>query len=285
MDWTSFDVVAFVRGRCGERRVGHAGTLDPFAEGVLPVFLGQATRLIEYLADAHKTYSAVLRLGRETDTYDRTGATVAEAGAAWVTRADFEAALTGFEGQIEQQPPAFSALKRDGVPLYKLARAGTPVQAPARTVVVHRIEATWFEPPLAGFEVECGKGTYVRSLAHDIGRRLGVGASLEQLTRTQVGPFSLENAVDIETLRVELADGSWRERLAAPDEVLLQWPAAILGDVNTRRVLNGVPAEVVETREAAGARARAYSLDGDFVAVMHREGPGRWRPAKVFQPA
>ena len=277
--------MAFVRGRSGERRVGHAGTLDPFAEGVLPVCLGQATRVVEYLMDAHKTYRAVVRLGRETDTYDRTGATIAEGDAAAVRRKDFEMALRDFEGEIEQVPPPFSALKRDGVPLYKLARAGQPVVAPPRRVNIFRIEATSFEPPLAGFEVECGKGTYIRSLAHDLGRVLGVGGCLETLVRTRVGPFSIDRAVGVETLREEFESGTWRERLMALDEVLLEWPAAVLGPDNERRARTGIAAELAELRPSPGGRLRAYSCAGDFVAVMRREAPGRWRPEKVFQPA
>jgi tRNA pseudouridine55 synthase len=283
--WTSFDVVAFVRRRSGERRVGHAGTLDPFAEGVLPVCLGQATRVVEYLMDAHKTYRAVVRLGRETDTYDRTGATIAESDASQVRREDFELALREFEGEIGQIPPPFSALKRDGVPLYKLARAGQPAVAPPRRVHVFRVEIISFEPPLAGIEVECGKGTYIRSLAHDLGHLLGVGGCLETLVRTRVGPFSIDRAVDVEALREEFDAGTWSERLVAIDEVLLEWPAAILGADNERRARTGVAAELAELRNAPGGRLRGYSCAGDFVAVMRREAPGRWRPEKVFQPA
>jgi tRNA pseudouridine55 synthase len=279
--WTSFDVVAFIRGRSHTRRTGHAGTLDPFAEGVLPVCLGKATRVIEYLMDARKTYRATVRLGVETDTYDRTGSVVAQSSASTVTRVAAEDALREFEGDIQQTPPAYSALKRDGVPLYKLARAGEKVEIAARSVHIYRIGLTSWEPPLLAFEVECGKGTYVRSLAHDIGRRLGVGGSLDALVRTAVGPFKLESSVGVETLRAEFESDTWQERLLGLDEVLLDWPAAILGIDNESRLRHGQRATVTEVRQS-GERARAYSLSGDFVAVMRREAAGVWRPEKVL---
>ena len=199
--WTSFDVVAFVRKQTGVRRVGHAGTLDPAATGVLPVCLGQATRVVEYLVDATKTYVATVRLGRVTDTYDADGAVQSEADASGVSREAVEAALDRFRGLIEQRPPPFSALKRDGVPLYKLARAGQAAEAAPRRVTIYRLDITKYEPPLLSLEIECGKGTYVRSLAHDLGASLGVGGSLASLVRTRVGPFALADAIDIEALR------------------------------------------------------------------------------------
>jgi tRNA pseudouridine55 synthase len=261
--------------------VGHAGTLDPFAEGVLPVCLGQATRVIEYLMDAHKTYSAVVRLGRETDTYDLTGKVVREADASGVTRDQFEKALRAYEGEVLQKPPPFSAIKRDGVPLYRLARAGEAVEVAPRVVRVYRIETTSFEPPLAAFEVECGKGTYIRSLAHDVGRDLGVGGSLESLVRTRVGPFDISRAVDIETLRRELETGEWDDRLMAPDEAILDLPAAIVAADNERRVRTGLRPRLEATRETDAARLRVYTAAGDFLAVMRRDD-AEWRADKVF---
>ncbi len=261
--------------------MGHAGTLDPFAEGVLPVALGKATRVIEYMMDARKTYRARVLLGTETDTYDRTGTVVSVADASAVTRSDVEAALRALEGEIEQRPPAFSALKRDGVPLYKLARAGEAVEVAPRRVHVYRVELTGWQPPAFDFEVECGKGTYIRSMAHDVGEALGVGGSLDSLVRTRAGYFRIEDAIDIETLRAEFESGAWQERLLAIDEVLLDWPAAVLGAENEGRLRNGLPALVEELRES-GARARAYTLAGDFLAIVTRDSPGRWRPAKVL---
>jgi tRNA pseudouridine55 synthase len=264
--------------------VGHAGTLDPFAEGVLPVCIGQATRVIQYLMDASKAYRATVRLGVETDTYDLTGAVVAERDASLVTRAEVDAALPAFVGDIEQVPPAYSALKRDGVPMYKLARAGRQVELHARPVRIHAIEVVGYAPPLLTLDIECGKGTYIRSLAHDLGAVLGVGASLDALVRTRVGHFRINRAVDMDTLRAEFATEAWRERLLPPDEVLLDWPAAILGEGTERRARNGLPLTLEELRTPPRAEARAYTEGGDFLGVLRRESPGAWRPAKIFAP-
>jgi len=276
-----------VRGRSGVRRVGHAGTLDPAAEGVLPVCLGQGTRIIEYLMDARKTYVATVRLGVVTDTYDAEGQVLAETPAEHVSREAVEQALTSFRGEIEQAPPPFSAIKRDGVPLYRYARAGLPVDVAPRQVTVYRLELTSFRAPLVSLEIECGKGTYVRSLAHDIGALLGVGGRLEALTRTRVGPFRIGDAVSIDTLRVEFESGDWRQRLLAIDEVLLEWPAAIVGQESATRLRRGqsAPLELLPAWSARPPqRCRAYGNEGDFLAVLRDDG-GRWRPEKVFAPA
>ncbi len=283
--WTSFDVVGFVRGRSRVRRVGHAGTLDPAAEGVLPVCLGQATRLVEYLMDARKEYVADVRLGVVTDTYDADGTVTSSVPADHVGRSDVESALEAFRGEIEQRPPPFSALKREGVPLYKLARRGEAVEAPARRVSVFRLELISFEAPVLTLRVECSKGTYIRSLAHDLGAALGVGGSLQALTRTRVGRFRIGDAVDIETLRSEMETDAWQRRLYAPDEVLLDWPAAVLGDDNERLIRHG-RGPAFDLRPGIDPssleRCRAYGLEGDFLAVLRRDDVGGWRPEKVF---
>lgn len=281
--WTSFDVVGFVRGRCGERHVGHAGTLDPAATGVLPLCLGRATRMVEYLVDATKTYVADVELGVVTDTYDADGRVLGRTDAAGVERSRVAEALQAFVGEIEQRPPPYSAIKRAGVPLYRLARAGAAVETQPRRVLVQRIALLDYAPPRLRLEVECGKGTYIRSLAHDLGAALGVGGSLAGLVRTRVGTFRLADAVDIDTLRVELEDGSWRQRLWAPDEVLLAWDAAILDADSSRRLSHG-GALTLDAAANAGARCRAYSGDGDFLATL-RYADGAWRPDKVFAPA
>ena len=284
--WTSFDVVRFVRGRCGERRVGHAGTLDPAATGVLPILIGQATRLTEYLFDATKTYEATIALGVETDTYDAEGDVVARSDASGVTEAVVSEALVAFAGDIEQAPPVYSALKRDGVPLYKRARRGEDLRTAPRPVRVEQLDIIRYEPPLLQIRIVCGKGFYVRSLAHDLGARLGVGGMLAGLVRSRVGGFRLQDAVDVETLRAEFEDGSWRARLIAPDEILLRWRAAIVGSDNTQRLLHGreatlEPAQPV-VATATGDLCRAYSLQGDFLAVLRCQGAHTWRPEKVF---
>jgi len=293
--WSSFDVVALVRRlvreAAGDRRcrVGHAGTLDPAAEGVLPVCVGQATRVVEYLIEEPKTYRASVRLGVSTDTYDAWGTVTATADPSAVTQEQATEALAGFVGEVWQMPPMYSALKRDGVPLYRYARAGQEVEREPRRVVIGRLELLAFEPPLLHIEVECGRGAYIRTIAHDLGERLGCGAHLESLLRTAIGPFRLEEAVTPDTLRQSFKDGSWPGLLYAPDAALLNWPAAIIGEHNERWSRLGRPLDLPLTsaarqrRLASGAGCRAYSLGGYLVAVLRYEGQGGlWRPEKVF---
>ena len=287
--WTSFDVVAFVRRHSGVRRVGHAGTLDPAAEGVLLVCLGRATRIVEFLLDARKSYRARVRLGVTTDTYDADGAVVRAADASSMTREAVEQALDSFRGTISQTPPMFSAQKREGTPLYRHARAGRDVEREAREVEVYRLELVEFDLPALMLDVECGRGFYVRSLAHDLGERLGCGAHLEGLTRVAVGPFGVESAVDIETLRAAFVDGTWVDFLLPMDSVLLDWHAAILGDENAANVRFGRTLDLVPVDDArvnalpAGTQCRAYSLDGRLIALLRYGGGAIWQPAKVLE--
>jgi tRNA pseudouridine55 synthase len=284
--WTSFDAVKFIRARCGERRVGHAGTLDPAATGVLPVLIGQATRMTEYLVDAVKTYLATIELGIETDTYDAEGDVIQRRDASGVRLWDVERALPAYLGEQDQTPPLYSALKRDGVPLYKRARAGEAVAVEPRRVRTEKLEIVAFESPRLRLLIECGKGFYVRSLAHDLGYSLGVGGTLVELVRSRVGPFLLEDAVDLETLRSEFETRAWQERLFAHDEVLLHRRAAILGSENQRRLLQGqsiqLAPEVTIKPALLGELCRAYSAEGDFLAVVNHFSTGELRPEKVF---
>ncbi len=295
--WSSFDVVALVRRlvreATGERRcrVGHAGTLDPAAEGVLPVCLGQATRVVEYLIEEPKTYRAAIRLGVSTDTYDAWGSVTATADPSGVSREQAAGALREFVGEVWQVPPMYSAVKREGVPLYRYARAGQEVERQPRRVVIGRLELLAFEPPLLYIEVECGRGAYIRTLAHDLGERLGCGAHLDYLRRTRIGPFRLEEAVDPDALRKAFRDGRWAGLLHAPDAALLQWPAAIIGEGNERWSRVGRSLDLPLTpaarrhRLTPGMGCRAYSLDGYLVAILRYEGrDSLWRPDKVFSP-
>jgi tRNA pseudouridine55 synthase len=282
-EWTSFDVVAFVRRRSGVRRVGHAGTLDPAATGVLTLLMGTATRLTEYLVDAGKGYRATVELGVETDTYDRDGTVIAEQDASGVTRAQVDAALAQFRGEIWQVPPVYSAIKRAGEASYKAARRGDEVTMEPRRVRIDDVTVASYEPPFLTLDVACGKGFYVRSLAHDLGAALGVGGTLSALRRTRVGAFDVEGAVELETLRGELEDGTWQHRLWAPDEVLLGLRAAVLGDANRGRMLHGMDPRV-DGPGPEDERCRAYDASGEFLAVLRREGE-RWRPEKVFASA
>ncbi len=281
--WTSFDVVGFVRGRCGVKRVGHAGTLDPAATGVLPVLIGQATRLTEYLVDATKAYEATVELGITTDTYDGEGDVVSRTDPSAVTREQIEAALGAFRGAFMQTPPIYSALKRDGVPLYKRARRGEEIEIEPRPVRVDELYITEWAPPHVSLHVECAKGFYVRSLAHDLGLALGVGGMLAGLRRSRVGAFRVEEAVSIDELRESFAGGEWERHMYAPDEVLLHWDAAILGADSASRLRNGQHISVELSRTLASeALCRAYSVEGDFVAVARVSEASKLVPEKVF---
>ncbi|MBI2933230.1 MAG: tRNA pseudouridine(55) synthase TruB [Planctomycetes bacterium] len=192
---TSHDIVDRVRGESGERRVGHAGTLDPNATGLLVLCLGRALKLVEFMEGHDKEYDVAIRLGRVTETDDAEGCTVTETDPSAVSREALLAAAARFIGEIPQRPPAYSAVKVGGRPLYRYARAGESVVAPERVVRVHELALLSFDPPIARFRVRCSKGTYVRSLARDLGAALGCGASVEELRRTAGGPFRVEQAV------------------------------------------------------------------------------------------
>jgi tRNA pseudouridine55 synthase len=197
---TSHDVVDAVRTHAGTRKVGHAGTLDPMATGVLVVGVGRATRLLRYLAGLDKEYEGTGRLGVETSTLDADGEVVREAAADNVTREELELALSSLEGDIDQVPPAYSAVKVGGQKLYRAARKGTTVEAPSRRVRVDAFKLLGFDPPDFRFRVECSSGTYVRVLVADVGERLGCGAHLTRLVRTRVGPFSVESSSPLDAL-------------------------------------------------------------------------------------
>jgi len=185
------------------RKAGHTGTLDPFATGLLVCCLGRATKISSFMLEADKAYIATMQLGQETDSGDLTGNIVSQAPPDFdgVPRASFEEALPNFRGEIDQIPPMYSALKRDGKPLYEYARQGIELDRPARRITIHRLELLDFDGKQATVEVHCSKGTYIRTLAQDIGRQLGCGAHLTALRRTKVGPFDLKDAVELEALQ------------------------------------------------------------------------------------
>ncbi|OGO51621.1 MAG: tRNA pseudouridine(55) synthase TruB [Chloroflexi bacterium RBG_16_68_14] len=283
----SFAVVSLVRRLTGVRRVGHAGTLDPTADGVLPICLGRATRVVEYLVNAPKTYYAAIRLGSATDTYDSEGTVTATGDPSSVTQEEMEAALAGFVGQIEQIPPMYSALKYEGQPLYRYARAGKTAPRQARTVTIHRLELRRFAPPLVEVELEVGRGAYVRTLAHDLGERLGCHAHLERLTRLRSGPFSLADALGLDELREAAEHGTWRELLYPVDRVLESWYAALLGQQHTRDACRGRLLVLTPVRQELvdlplDTPCRAYSEEGEFLAILRYRGADRWQPERVF---
>ncbi len=282
---TSHDVVAKVRRLVRQKQVGHAGTLDPAATGVLPICLGKATRVAEYLSESGKAYRATIRFGCETDTYDADGRITREAPVT-VGEADIRAALPDFLGTQLQVPPRFSALKQGGEPLYKRARAGQEVTVPPRLVTIHALELISYHLPDLVLDIDCGKGTYIRSLAFDLGRKLGPGAHLAALVRTRSGPFSLDQSIRLDDLPQALADGSWEDHLYAPDEAMLDFGVAIVAERNEWRLQHGL--ELVSPPPAAGTGEptvlRAYSLDGRFLGIIRWERE-RWRPHKVLLSA
>jgi tRNA pseudouridine55 synthase len=282
---TSMEVVRRLKRASGQKHVGHGGTLDPVATGVVPVCFGQATRMMEYLIDGTKEYRAVIELGAATDTYDALGEVTSRADPSRVRREDVTAALESFIGVIEQVPPMYSALKRQGRPLYELARAGIEVEREPRKVEVLRAELQEWSPPLATIEVSCGRGFYMRSLAHDLGQALGCGAHLKALTRLRSGPFKLSDAVPLEDAERSFADSTWQEFLHAPDVALYNLRAAIVSKRLEDMIRQGrpLPPALRVPFSRPNEQCRAYSLDGRFLAVLTFDAAaGQWRADKVF---
>ncbi len=285
--WTSHDVVARLRRLAGERRIGHAGTLDPIATGVLPCGLGRATRLLEFLSEAGKTYLLTVRLGVETDTYDASGTVAATAPVPELDEARLRALLHQFEGEQLQRPPAFSAVKVSGERAYRLARRGEPPELPPRRVTIERLELLRWEPPDLVLEMDCSKGTYARALAHDIGARLGCGGHLAALVRTRVGHVRLEDALSIEEIERAAAESHFAAIVSAPDEAVLGLDAAILGQRHSLAVRQGNPIDLlrVQPRARDGRLVRAYSYLGDFLALIRFDArSGLFRPDRVLLP-
>ncbi len=289
---TSFDVVKQIRRAAGIRKVGHAGTLDPNATGVLPVAISEATRFIEHLVTARKGYRATLTFGVATDTYDADGAIEAEADAGAVTAAQIEALLPRFIGQIMQTPPPYSAVKRDGEPAYRAARRGDPHDLEPRPVEVDAIELTGFTPgerAEATLDVRSGKGFYVRSLAHELGQILGVGAHLAELCRTAVGPFRVEETTSLDVAVALLEAGETAQLVHAPDVVITDWPAVLLDRRQVAEARKGRDVIVRPRRSyVAGGRdhARCYGPDGELVALLESgPGVGIWHPYRVLPAA
>ena len=283
---TSMQVVRRIKRAGGFKRVGHAGTLDPIATGVIPVCFGQATRMMEYLLDGAKRYSGEIHLGVSTDTYDAVGEVVAETDASAITSDQVRSALMQFQGEISQVPPMYSALKRDGKRLYDLARKGIEVEREPRPVSVYGIDLTAWEPPMATVKVDCGRGFYMRSLAHDMGEILGCGGHLKSLVRIKTGPFHIDQAVTLEEAEFGFEDGSWADLVYSPDIALESLRTIIAGHRTQDAVRNGrpLPPEVSFRPVQSDERCRVYSADGEFLAIA-RFDPDRqrWVPYKVFQ--
>jgi tRNA pseudouridine55 synthase len=281
---TSFAVVARVKRITHEKHTGHAGTLDPLATGVLPICLGQATRVIEYLFDETKTYRAEVKLGLTTDTYDSTGKILTECDPSNISHEMVEAALGPFRGTIMQVPPMFSAIKQHGQPLYKLARAGLEVERQARPAQIYKLEMSAWQPPVFTLDVECSKGTYIRSLAQDIGAALGCGAIMQNLARLRVGHFRLEEALTLEQLEEDFNSGNGEKHLYPADFALNSFPAIIVNHEQQCSLIHGnpLPADVTGW-PVVEQIVRVYNQTGDFVGMIKYETQlHHWQPEKIF---
>lgn len=237
--WTSHDVVAKIRGLLGGGKVGHAGTLDPAATGVLPVLVGRATRVAEYLVEWDKEYRAVLRLGETTDTQDATGTILATADASCVSEEAIRDIVVRFRGPQQQVPPMYSAVKIGGRPLYKAARAGKTIPREARDIVIHALDIVAIDGRDVTLNVVCSKGTYIRTLCADIGQALGVGGHVLALERRRVGPLSIDQALTVDQIAEQVPIGTVRRHLIALDQVLDRLPALVVTDDQAQRVLHG----------------------------------------------
>lgn len=273
---TSHDVVAKIRRGLGIKKVGHAGTLDPMATGVLIICLGGATRLSEYVMNSTKHYRARVHLGVTTDTYDAEGQVLQTRDAAHITQADVENLLNRFRGDIQQLPPMYSAIKQGGRKLYDLARAGETVERRPRAVRIDSLELSDWSSPEFTLEVVCSAGTYIRSLAYDIGEALDVGAHLTGLARLGSGTFRLENAVTLDGL---LAAADWQQQLVSPATALADWPTVHLTDAEIDHIQHGRAVPMGDT--PVEDLAFAYNGDGDLIAILQRDD-GLLRPHKVF---
>ncbi|MFP6623824.1 MAG: tRNA pseudouridine(55) synthase TruB [Myxococcota bacterium] len=280
---TSHDLVDYARERFGTRRVGHLGTLDPQATGVLPLAVRDATKLVPFLPSMQKAYVGTVRFGSETDTLDAQGKVLRNFEGELPSEEEVRGALEGFVGEIEQIPPMFSAVKKDGVPLHRLARRGEEVERDPKRVTIERLELMQFESPDAEISVLCGPGTYVRTLAADVGERLGCGAHLKSLRRLQSGPFQITQALTLEQLDEEARAGKLHERLIGLEEAL-QIDEVVLRGESVRRLCNGGDVSPgVEFRRAPGTRVIAKNEEGRPIALVELKPDRRLWPLRVFR--
>lgn len=281
--FTSHDVVAKIRRITGERKVGHAGTLDPMATGVLPVAIGDATRVIEHLAGASKAYRAEITFGVATDSLDADGRVTAVDPDVSLDRLRLEEILARFTGPFEQLPPMHSAIKIGGVRLYELARQGQEIERPARPVIVHAIDLVAWQPPVATIDVHCSKGFYVRSLARDLGEAAGTVAHLSNLVRLSTGPFSLEDAwtlAELQSFAPEEFIDQWPTIALHPDALLGEMPAIIITEEQRERWANGLGLSVSPVTDE---QVSVYAEGGDWLGIGHGDpGTGQWLPDKVI---
>ena len=280
---TSNAALQKIRWLLNAEKAGHTGSLDPLATGVLPLCFGEATKFSQYLLDADKGYETLMHLGVTTATGDAEGE-VLERRDVSVDRDALEAVLSRFRGEISQIPPMYSALKRDGQPLYKLARAGEVVEREPRSVTIGRLDLLSFEPPFARLSVACSKGTYIRTLVEDIGQVLGAGAHVAELRRTQAGPFSLDQAVSLESLEQAHAEGGSEalDRFLLPaDSGLEHWPLLQLSEHSSYYWLHGQPVRAPQAPNFA--RVRVQDHEGRFIGSGEVSDDGRIAPRRLIR--
>jgi tRNA pseudouridine55 synthase len=282
---TSHDVVEAIRRGTGIRRAGHTGTLDPRASGVLVILVGPAVRLSEYVSASDKRYQAIIRLGSSTDTFDAEGKFVRADQPVNVTEEQFEKILKKFEGEIEQIPPPYSAVKVGGRHAYDMARQGEEVELAPRKIQVHHLEVLEWAPPEVVVDVHCSSGTYVRSLANDMGNALGTGAYLVGLRRTKSGRFSLRDATPLRKLQESFTAGNWYQFLIPAAEALADWSAIELNPDDVEEVRHGHRVKAAADTKP-GSMVRGVSMAGELIALMElaagEDGSPEWQTKKVF---
>jgi len=287
--WTSHDVVAKVRRITRTKRIGHAGTLDPQVTGVLPLCIGRATRVVEYMQELPKAYEAVLQLGIATDTEDMTGTVIEQADIVSVTEQQVRQTIARFVGEIEQVPPMYSAVKVEGKRLYELAREGKTVERKSRTVTIYAIEVRQLEldgpSPRIGLAVTCSKGTYIRTLCVDIGRALGVPAAMAELKRTLSAGFREEDCLTLEQVEALQASNALSDKLLPAERALSHLPQAMLDERNADKALKGQKLSLAAAalpQSEDGRLIRFYGAQG-FIGLFEADMELRaWRPVKVF---
>ena len=275
--YTSHDVVAVLRKVVGQKKIGHTGTLDPDATGVLPVCLGRATKVCELLTDHDKTYEALLLLGKTTDTQDISGEVLEEKDPAHLTEEEVRSCIESFIGAYDQVPPMYSALKVNGKKLYELAREGKTVERKSRRVQIHGIRILEMNLPHVRMEVDCSKGTYIRTLCHDIGEKLQVGGCMEELERTKVGRFLKEDAVTLDEVRQKMEQGEGTELFTPLDQIFAELPAVTVTDAKAWMSYNGndLPERFLLEKEewTDGQEVRVYDSRKNFIGLYQYRAP------------
>lgn len=277
---TSHEVVQIIRKGTNIRRAGHTGTLDPRASGVLVVLIGPAVRLSEYVSASDKRYQAVIQLGETTDTFDADGRIVRSSPVDGISEEEFQEKLQQFVGEIQQIPPPYSAVKVKGRKAYEMAREGEEVELEPRTIQVYSLDLLEWAPPEAVIDVYCSSGTYVRSLANDLGESLGVGAHLIGLRRTKSGRFTLRDAVPLRKLREAFEDGNWYQHLIPAAEALSDWPSVDLTPDEVDEIRHG---HRIKGNAEVGELARGINDQGELIALLEFvPETNEWQPKKVF---